>query len=97
MMKLNSKNTFYQNKLEELEFKLKQKSIPNHLRNRIFEYFEFCWRKRKVFEQLSDFSELSAPLQKECLIYLHKDLVSNVPLFCELESNEILSIIQKLK
>ena len=97
MMKLNSKNTIYQNKLSELEFKLKQKNIPSSLCNRVFEYFDFCWRKRKIFEQMSDFSELSIPLQKECMIFLHKDLIMNVPLFCHLETNEILRIIQKLK
>ena len=97
MMKLNSKNTIYQNKLSELEFKLKQKNIPMSLCNRVFEYFDFCWRKRKIFEQISDFSELSVPLQKECLIFLHKELITNVPLFNHLETNEILRIIQKLK
>lgn len=97
MMKLNSKNTVYQNKLSELQFKLKQRNIPPSLCNRVYEYFEFCWRKRKIFDQMSDFSELSIPLQKECMIFLHKDLITNVPLFCQLETNEILKIIQKLK
>ena len=97
MMKLNSKNTIYQNKLSELEFKLKQRNIPPSLCNRVFEYFDFCWRKRKIFEQMSDFSELSIPLQKECMMFLHKDLITNVPLFCHLETNEIIRIIQKLK
>lgn len=97
MTKLNSKNAIYQNILSELEFKLKQKNIPKTLCDRVFDYFEFCWRKRKVFEQMSDFSELSMPLQKECMMFLHKDLITNVPLFCHLETNEILRIIQKLK
>ena len=97
LAKINSKFTVYNNKIRDLEAKLTQRNIPVFLKNRVLEYFDYCWRKKKIYDELLDFSELSAPLQRECLIYLHKDVILNVPLFSHLESNEILTIIQKLK
>ncbi len=46
---------------------------------------------------MTDFSLLSQPLQKEIHFYLHRDIIKNVPLFYELELNEIVWIIQRLK
>ncbi len=97
LAKINNKYTAYNSRVRELEAKLTQRNIPLYLKNRVLEYLDYCWRKQKIYDELLDFSELSAPLQRECLIYLHKDVIINVPLFSHLESNEILTIIQKLK
>ncbi|KRX03617.1 Cyclic nucleotide-binding protein [Pseudocohnilembus persalinus] len=95
--KLNAEQTLYQNKLEKLEMKLKHNSIPKVLQNKVLEYFDFCWEKKKLVENITDFSLLSKPLQKEIHFHLHRDIIKNVPLFKELELNEIVWIIQRLK
>ena len=95
--KRNQKDSEYQNKREELENKLKVNNIPYNLRDKVMEYFNYTWKKNKIFRNLSDFSELSMPLQRDLAFYLNKNLITGVPLFYELEPIEILSIIHKLK
>lgn len=95
--KLNQNYSQYQIKLEKLEKQLEANGIPKNLKNKIFDYFDFYWKKKKMFQDVSEFSQLSEPLKKEILFHLHKDIVINVPLFKELEPTELLQIIQRLK
>ncbi len=56
------------------------------MKNRIFEYFEFCWRKNIIFDRdLKDFSDLSLTLRREVLVCIHREIILKVPLFSELE------------
>ena len=95
--KLNYAYSLYQTKLDELDTKLEKNNIPLTIREKIHEYYNFYWKKQKIFQNLSDFSKLSESLKREILFFTHKDIVINVPLFHELEPTEILRIIQKLK
>ena len=62
------------------------------------EYFDFIWEKKRMAgKSVVDFSLLSKPLQKEIHFHIHKDIIKNVPLFKELELNELVWIIQRLK
>lgn len=95
--KLNHNSIMYQNKLEALEIQLKMHRIPDELQNKIFEYFDHCWKCNLIYKESNNFKELSLPLQRDISFQIHKDIVYNVPLFFELEPIEIFSIIKSLK
>lgn len=95
--KLNFAYSLYQTKLDELDMKLQTNNIPTNVQEKIHEYYNFYWKKQRIFQNLSDFSKLSESLKREILFYTHKDIVLNVPLFHALEPHEILRIIEKLK
>ena len=95
--KLNYAYSLYQTKLDELDMKLENNNIPQSVRDRIHLYYDFYWKKQKIFQNLSDFSKLSESLKREILFHTHKEIVVNVPLFKELEPVEVLRIIQRLK
>lgn len=94
--KLNHGSTLYQEKLDELQNKMKANNMPILLQKKANEYFEYSWSKQNIFS-LFDMSDLSVPLQKELLFFFHKDLVTNVPLFKHLIPQELLFLIQCLK
>lgn len=94
---INQDRTLYQEKLEALQRNIVQNQIPLKLRQRVYDYFDVYWQKRKQFILFSDFSELSEPLQRELAFHIHQDLIKGVPLFRELESIEIFAIIKKLQ
>lgn len=94
MFKLNWKKALYENTLNDLESLLLQNNIPKNLKNKILEYFEYCWRKNVIFDKdLTDFSNLSLTLRREVLVCIHKEIILKVPLFSDLEQYEVLSII----
>jgi hypothetical protein len=94
---MNWKQTFYANKLEEIEAKIESNHIPTELSEKIMHYYEICWERQKLFQNLTDFSDLSEPIQRELMFFIHKDIVVNVPLFRELEPIEIYKLTRKLK
>lgn len=80
-----------------MQSKLKHHRIPEYLVSRVQEYFDYNWQKTKFLDNKNDFSMLSKPLQNQIHIHIHKDIVKNVPLFQDLELNEVVWIIQRLK
>jgi len=60
--KLTQESTNYQAALENLEAKLKHNNIPAFLQFKVIEYFDFCWEKKKIVENVVDFTMLSKPL-----------------------------------
>ena len=95
--KLGRRSNEYQEKVEELDRRLRSNKIPKDMQDKVFEYFNYCWRKNLTTETVEDFSDLSAPLQRDLLFFKHQEIVMNVPLFQELEPMEILYIIQNLR
>lgn len=77
---------------------MKGKEIPVLLKQKAIEYFEFCWKKQVVFnKELNDFSSLSQQLQKELQFFIHREVIINVPLFSQLDQQQVLMVIQKLR
>ena len=95
--KLNHKRSLYQIKYDDWQYRVTQNRLPDALRVKIFEFFEFYWEKQEHYLKIEDFSKLSIPIQKELLFFINKDLVLQVPLFKYLEPIEILEIIKKLR
>jgi hypothetical protein len=55
---------------------MKQANADNTMRTKVFEYFEFCWRKKKIFEkEILNFKDISATLERECLLVVHQDIL----------------------
>lgn len=49
---------------DELDYIVKTHKLDDNLRQKIFEYFAFCWQKNLIFDkELIDFSELNSTLQ----------------------------------
>ena len=97
IQKMSHDDTLYQEKLEVLQRNLAQNRVPAKLRDRVYDYFDAYWERRKRFVRFSDFSDLSEPLQRELAFHIHQNLIKTVPLFHELEAVEIFSIIRKLQ
>ena len=95
--KMNNESIVKQAKIEDLDKRMRSCKIPKSLQEKVFEYFNFCWKKHLGNDMSRDFSDLSLPLQRDLLFYQHQELVLKVPLFKELEPLEVLAIIQKLK
>jgi len=97
IQKWNYETDQYQEKREDLQTRMDKYKIPQDLKIRVYKYFEYQWKKRKVLDRISNFEDLSEPLKKELAVYMYRDLILNVPLFSKLEVPEIMSIIKKLK
>jgi hypothetical protein len=53
--------------MEEIEGMLTMKGIPKNLQDKAIEYYNYCWRKKIIFDNsANDFSSLSKNIQKEC-------------------------------
>ena len=93
----SEESLLYQEKLEVLQKKLRVNKIPHNIRVKVMEYFYYSWKKRIVLQKMTEFSEVSLPLQRDITVFQHHKMVASVPLFKELDPKEILSIIQKLR
>lgn len=99
MHKLNKKNEEYQKNLEKIQSSfLSHKELDKNLKSMALEYFEFCWRKKKIFQaELNQFNDLSRVLSRDCYLFTHQEILVNIPLFSNLQVSELYWIIQHLK
>lgn len=77
--------------------KIKTNKLPERIRIRIIEYFEYCWQRKITKANSIDFSYFSRSLEANMHYFLKRDLIKEVPLFQNLDSAEILWIIKHLK
>ncbi len=62
------------------------------------EYLEFCFRKKLVFNaDQRKFEDCSKSLERKCVIYINKEILTKVPIFQYLNEEELLAICKKLK
>lgn len=81
--------------MNELNEYMTQKQLPLHLRKRIEDYFVYKYRCKYFKEELVT-SLLSSTLKREANLYLCKNLIKNVSLFCELTPDEIQYVVEYL-
>jgi hypothetical protein len=95
--KWNAETNEYLDKREQLKERMMKNKIPPNLQQRITEYFEVQWKKRQIFHRYSNFEEYSEPLKRDLVVHMYKDVILNVAFFSNLEANEVIGIIKRLK
>lgn len=95
---LSAQSLIYYNTLDEVQVKMEMNHISDKLQRKVYEYLEYCWKKRSGFnDDRMTFANASLNQQRDICFFRHQEVVLNVPLFRELEPIEVLSIIQRLK
>ncbi|XP_066541397.1 potassium/sodium hyperpolarization-activated cyclic nucleotide-gated channel 2-like isoform X2 [Hoplias malabaricus] len=79
-----SSEVLYNNKMNEMKVYMRHYRLPNSLRDKIFNHVENRYR-RKWFDEKAILMELSEPLRREVISYNCSSLISNMPLFKDVD------------
>lgn len=87
----------HKEKTEKINTFLKYKAIPNELRKKINNYYDYLWESRRGYNEASVLKELPGPLRTQVSIHIHKEIIEKVPIFAGASESFIREIILNLK
>lgn len=81
--RIDQASTKYSEKMEDIREQMRYLRLPQHIRERVEQYFEYVWLCHKGLLDRDNYfyDELPLPLHLECAEYLHLKMLENNPLF----------------
>ena len=76
---------------------MRYQEIPKDLQRRAAQYFDYAWESRADNDDQGVLEALPESMRTDVLVYLHRDLVQNVPFFKEAGDAFISALIPHLK
>lgn len=96
LSKFHSSGSKYQQLIQELEEYARYKDLPDKMRNRLLEYFEFRYQKH-FYREAEIMSTISMQLKEEISLYTCKRIVEKAEYFQDLPEELLLKVVNCLK
>ena len=93
---LSAHRTAYQMKLDRINHYMRWQKLPNGLRKRVNEYYEYMWTCHAELSAKGLVDELPEPLQVEIRTLIKSRLIDSQPLFLHLEPTLMLRLVDAL-
>ena len=71
----------YWNRVEAISSYLNHREVPTGLSEKVRNYYDYIWAKRRGLQEGALFTDLPGPLRLEVMLHLTRDLLDKVPLF----------------
>ncbi|KAI8813156.1 hypothetical protein BJ742DRAFT_866062 [Cladochytrium replicatum] len=97
MIGLDSSGRLFKEKLDEVNQYMAYKGLDSATRQRVIEYYEFKYAKRKYFDEDKILKELNAPIRKRISLHNCRSLILRVPFFSKADNGFIGSIVRVLQ
>jgi hypothetical protein len=95
---LDSDSTEKRNKLDGINEYMRQRNVPQGLRKRIREFYEYMWSSHQSLDHGGIMAELHDTLRLQLHIALNRKLILSIPMFKEItDSSCLIDIIERLK
>ncbi len=78
---LDARKSSFRNKTDTIKLYLKQRGVPDHLNERVRNYYEYLWAHHRGLDGSIFLNDLPEPLRLDLMLELTKELLGNVPLF----------------
>ncbi|AEJ18459.1 cyclic nucleotide-binding domain-containing protein [Gracilinema caldarium] len=87
----------YRRHLDEVNAFLHAQRIPLHLQERVRDYYSYLWEQQRGVSTMQVLQEFPRSLSQEILLYLNRDVLERVELFCGADELFIREAMQLLK
>jgi hypothetical protein len=81
LSKLDSVKASHLNRVEAVTQYLRQRNVPNDLKSRVKNYYDYMWERRRGLHEEAFLKDLPVPLRLEIMHHLTSELLDKVPLF----------------
>lgn len=95
--KFDSSDVVYQRKMEEISIYMAYRRLPIKLQQRIQNYYEYLWSRRKGLDEEDLLQNLPESLRAEVALFLNQDIITKVPFFASCTQDFIRQIVSMLK
>lgn len=97
VLSLDSAQSKYREKLDQLKVYLRRNQVPIDLQEEIINYYEYRWQTNKDTDEIDVVEELPISLKAKVYLHLHKEIIEKVPLFEGASPQLIKDIVMALK
>ncbi len=97
VLSLDSAQSKYREKLDQLRVYLRRNKIPLNLQEEVINYYDYRWQTKKDTDEIDVVEELPVSLKAKVYLHLHKEIIEKVPLFEGASSKLIEDIVMALK
>ena len=95
----DQKSASYREKVEIVNNYMKFQHVPSHLQKRVNSYYTYMWKRNRGFDEKSMLIDIPSGIRTEISLYIHRDILSRVPLFQEADPyflREIASLLHPI-
>jgi hypothetical protein len=97
VLSLDSAQTKYREKLDQLRVYLRRNQVPQTLQEEIVDYYQYRWQVNRDTDEMDVVEELPGSLKAKVYLHLHKEIIEKVPLFEGASSQLIEDIVMALQ
>lgn len=83
--------------LDKVEVFMTSHEIPNHLRGKVRNYYQYLWNKHKGYSDRSIIRDLPAKMQAELFYFINKQIIEKVPLLSGASEDLLEELMQELQ
>ncbi|KAL6057201.1 Cyclic nucleotide-binding domain-containing protein [Balamuthia mandrillaris] len=77
----DSSSVIYRQKMDDIATYMRYRKLPQKLQERITNYYEYLWTRKKGLDEEGIFSDLPESLRTEVAMFLNMDILKKVPFF----------------
>eukprot|EP00966_Prymnesium_polylepis_P222019 5136787-Prymnesium_polylepis.1 len=93
---LDAGATAIREKMDAIQQYMSYRRLPLDLQSRIRKYYTFYWSRQSIFDETAILFQLPSHLRREVTLFLHKDMISKVPVFRDADSSFIAGMVTVL-
>lgn len=97
VLSLDSAQTKYREKLDQLKIYLRRNKVPQNVQEEIVNYYQYRWQVNRDTDEIDVVEELPASLRAKVYLHLHKEIIEKVPLFEGASAQLIEDIVMALQ
>lgn len=94
---LDAQALAFRQKMDAINEYMRFREIPEKLQYRIRRYFDYVWARNKGLNEKNIIEDLPKALQTELALFLHREILTKVPLFQNAEAGFLNELVMMLK
>jgi len=84
-------------KMRAVKHYIHYRDLPEELSKKIRRHYDYSWRRSQVYKEREILSELPLAVRAECALYIHREIIKNVPFLSELGVDIVPNLVTLLK
>jgi voltage-gated potassium channel len=97
MLRIDAARQHQEEVRDRVEFFMQYHEVPAELRQRVRGYFQYLWASKRGYNDAEVFQSLPRPLRADLSMYLHRDLLSKVPLLAGASQDVLRDLVVTLR
>lgn len=95
---MNEESTNFDRKVDEMQIRLKQNKVPEHIQEKVMVYMNFCFQEGTESDEPHDsFDYIAKSLRQKILYQEYESMLSKVPIFSRLSKTEVYDVFSRFR